>query len=435
MLHRKRAARPTRQVPRPAPFAIEGLEGRTFFTVTLVFDADGNAGLRVVGTNGNDSITITDNPVTDQPTVIGAGVVPDLGGNDILFYDIVTSGGADIVTFAVPTDYNFDIRGIAVDLGSGNDDFVLSFQGVVGAAGITVEIEGGSGKDTIGSNVLNIEDASTLDVLINAGADSDVVATSVNDVLGGSSYTEQVYLGTGTTNSYDGTLGFVEDGPTSAEYTVRGDGGADTVTHHLVDDIAGFLEINSFLGKGHDTQTLDIGSFPDFSGIARLDMNGDAGNDKLNVLLDRTNTDFEIGGVPGISGLDINMQGGEGNDALTLDLIRDTDLETFLDGNLRVRMSGGSGSDTIISKLQWDSGSTGRADLRFNGDGGNDLFKDFTLIDNSGGGLSYTGGLVLVDAGSGIDTRDGTNVVGVSVGINSTVVFLRFDNVINTVSP
>jgi hypothetical protein len=136
-----------------------------------------------------------------------------------------------------------------------------------------------------------------------------------------------------------------------------------------------------------------------------------------------------------VSGLDINLFGGDGNDTITLDLIRDTDLDTFLDGNLRVRVSGGSGADIITSKIQFESTSTGRADLRFNGDGGNDRFQDFTLIDNSSGAVSYTGGLVLVDAGSGIDTRDGTNVVGLTVGINSTVVFLRFDNVTNTVSP
>lgn len=432
MSNGKRAAqRHARQAPRPAPFAIEGLEGRTFFSVTLVFDADGNAGLRVVGTSGDDSITVTDDPTTDQPTVVGAGDVPALGGNDILFYDIVTSGGNDVVTFAVPTDYDFDIRGIAVDLGSGNDNFVFSAQNIVTASGINVEILGAAGRDTIGVNVLNLDDASTFDMYLDAGSDSDVVSTSVGDVLGGSGYREEVLLGTGTTNSLDATVGAVEDG-SIADYFARGEGGADTVTHHLLEDILGVLEINSVLGNGHDTQTVDIGSFADFStdGSTRIDMNGGGGNDKLNVLLDRTNTDFEVNGR-----LDINMLGGGGNDALTLDLIRDTDLETFLDGNLRVRMSGGTGGDTIVSKLQFQSSSTGRADLRFNGDGGNDLFKDFTLIDNTAGVLDYTGGLVLIDAGSGIDTRDGTNVVGVTVGINSTVVFLRFDNVTNTISP
>jgi hypothetical protein len=416
------------QSRRSNPFALEGLERRTFFSVTLVFDADGNAGLRVVGTSGADSITIQDDPTTDQPSVVGAGAVPALGANDILFYVIDGLGGSDTITFSVPTDYSSDIRGISVNLGSGNDSFQFSTQDIDNGSAISVEIEGLSGRDTLGSNVLNLNNESTFDLLIDSGTDSDVVATSIDQIVNSSSLNQEVYLGTGTTNSLDATVGFI--GTLKAELFARGEGGADTVIYHLTGDVLGFLEVNSFLGNGADTMTVDLGSFVDIQGFARFDMNGGGGNDSLNVLLDRTNTDFVVAGNASIGGLDINMQGGAGNDTLTLDLIRDTDLETELTGNLRVRMSGGDGRDTIVSKIQFDSSSTGIANLRFNGDSGDDLFQDFTLIDNSFGGVSLTGGFVLVDGGSSPDTRSGTNVVGFGVGISDDVRFLRFDTII-----
>jgi hypothetical protein len=382
-----------------------------------VFDVDGNAGLRVVGTSGNDAITITDDPVTDQPLITGAGTVPNLGTSEILFYDIVTNGGTDAVAFTTSGDYDGDIRSVSADLGSGTDSF--SFQvadNIANGSAVNLEVFGSTGNDSLAVQVDGVLGGSTFDALLDGGNDSDSLDVDTGNVLDGSSVGASLYLGSGT-NAANTNLEHASDA-SRVEYFIRGENGTDTVTNNIDGNLDGFLALNSFLGSGADVQLVNLGGGFDVEAdaTALLNLNGGGGNDQMIVQYDDTASLFRIEGT-----LDVNMQGGAGNDFIVFDLFSGT-LETQVNGTLRLRVAGQTGHDNVQMGFIFDDLSVGRADLRVTCGSGNDSF--FALVgDNSLGGITYVGGFMLVDGGSGVDAR-AIGTAGVPVQL------LRFDSIL-----
>jgi hypothetical protein len=404
------------------PVALETLECRRLMTISpyqiFTDPASGERGIRIIGNDANDVVTITENPAANAVTITATGRGTQTFTNDFEIYDIDTGGGADTVTWRVNSDYDGVDRSISLDLDSnttGTDRFDFSMNGnfIEGSSNILFEVNGNTGNDTVVMTFGEIFDSSRVQANVDVDGGNDNVTMdffsvgTLNDATDVSDLDVDVDLGTGT-NGLIMSLENVEQGAVT-RFNVVGGSGTDNVFTVLDGDAGGQLYLDAALAGGNDkwetflTDLFDVSEGAGVNGLARFNVNGDEGNDTLIARWDPNNTNARV--IDAGHTLDINLIGGNGNDGIVVNLNDSTNTGFELDGRLRVRQDGGLGNDTFSTILTFngDSDATGLADVYVSGGLGQDAFT-VRLRDNSGGAVRYAGGYVIVDGGADVDT-------------------------------
>lgn len=343
-------------------------------------DYDGGAGndLFVIGDQSYDSFL--GGTGSDTIRVEGLGQYQLMILDDAAGVEVLDMRGAILSGNAYNNDFDFSglttvhYGGRALDLGSGNDDFIghAGADWVLGGVGGDV-LMGGGGNDTLvgGENGDGIDGGAGNDLLLIDGDDSDTLV--------GGAGTDTVRL-SGATERYR----LILDDAAGVERLDR-DGQALSGTSYS--DIFDFSGLGSLLGGG---PRIDLGIGNDsYTGWAGKDaVSAGSGNDTLN---GGAGADYLDGG----SGTD-SMVGGSGNDRYVVGYERDV-----------VDEAGGSGRDLVLSSVSFSLGAstTVRGTL-----------EDLTLtgneaIDGSGNALANAirgnGAANALSGGAGADTLTG----------------------------
>ncbi len=298
----------------------------------------GTDSVRIVGTTGNDTITVTSSGLT----VNGAGLVlssietrtlAGVAGNDTYKFDAdealglftlsEAAGGIDTIDFSLTTTV-----GVSLNLSSAVTQVVHSNLSLNLSSGGTFEnIIGGSGNDILTGNTLN----NTL----NGGAGNETYVFNTNTPLGSDTVTDSAgsdYLYfVGSTNNVTVNLGLTTPQVVNANLTLTlasatsiehifGGSGNDTLTGNSLNNTLNGYDGDDVLSGGDGNDTLNGGA-----GADTLD--GGDGNDALN-------------GGAGADALD----GGDGNDTLYGESGNDT-------------LVGGAGNETYVFNTNTPLGS------------------------------------------------------------------------------
>lgn len=332
------ATKPTARHARPSAFrpSLEQLDERLCLSVT-VGTIDGGHTLVITGDNAANAVTIIQNDNDNDLIVQAPGVNQTFDSNQITKVVINLLGGADTLTYKLGGGSDFEFaKNILFQGGAGNDVSSFDFNN-----------DGSGGQAEVRASLsVTVNDAGVVD------ADTATVTLGkVDDVA----VLVRTRLGFGN-DLFNGTLA----GDLSDDANVKFD---------LV-DANDFL----FLRGGIDKYTI------------KADNDVDIDNDAV---------------------LDINVVAGTGND--TIDLA----FRGEVDGLLKVRLDGGAGIDTIKANITLDDGSDGTLDAILFGRAGNDALT-FNLIDNSDNGFTILN--ARADGGLGVDSFSGTpNVIKVAI--------------------
>lgn len=442
-----RAADRMKSAVRPV---VDVLEDRRLFAVTITptVDFDGNALLRIVSDNASDNITITEtpsdfdfenDPSTDGTTIVEVAGGPEYIGGEFLSFEVILSGGDDTLTWVVDQTYEFDTRSYQVDLGLGTNLFSFSQfsdENLDYESYVSLEVDGDGGNDNVLVKMDDIYSGSVFALDLDLEEGNDYVDLEVESVDSYGEYAANIDLGGGNNTAIVKISGAYYGG--SVDVDIAGGistTGRDVVTVNVVDNIENAnLSIDANLNGGNDTMTVnlaksfDVFNYDDFgepSTTAAFNLNGGDGNDTITIRRathaanandpDYLNVDF--GAL-----FDINVNGQNGNDILTVDL--DTGDGIELDGRLRVKVDGLAGNDTLRGEFFFSEESgrleeyepgffdifPGIADIAFRGGHQNDA-TTIRLIDRSevsdeGPLIVFQGGYLIVDGGSGTDRRD-----------------------------
>lgn len=390
------------------------------------FDNNGSTDVRIVGTSGIDRIQVSDDVATGIVTVSvdanGDGDFLDPGDvnanpvGNVETIEVLAGNGNDVITYVV-TGFGTSRRRVVLDGGGGNDSIVGTDAGATLAlGGYTVEAVGGAGNDSLSWTVPEIDNALfAFKWLAGVGNDSGTVNVA-SSATGGTIEIEGL-LGTGT-NSFsvivNGTMGAVSE-PTDLRIRCEGGKQVDSVLVRYVNNLtsASLALVDVNLGAGNDTftQELDASSYDLFQGASnnvvprfRIHANGGEGNDTLRVAHEVAGQ-ATSGGVTLQGILDIDLEGGLGNDDLSVDL-GDQDLTPASTSGFRagvtLRMSGGEGNDVLDATWIDSASASGILDAALFGGPGNDGFN--VLISKAAGIALYPLGQFLVDGGAGTDT-------------------------------
>lgn len=347
----------------------------------------------LTGGSLDDSFTI------DALATLG-GSISDLGGGDVVTVESNGLGMGGSVLGGISTGDEGDIVRIeddatvagVIDTGSGNDIVEIAYDG---GTTRTLNLAAGAGTDEI--QLDGGDAAATIDYTVGPAADQGTLVTNIGADA-------QTVVFSGLTPTQNELLVDRQDG---AAITINGSSSADVITvQDGLPDILFFTEVdfnNAFApiqfqnktrafinGLGNaDTINLDNPNRP--VGPLSLDfvnVDGGAGNDTINVLVDHTG----------------DLNGGSGNDRFSF-----TDGVTVA-GEMADAVNGGSGTDTIdVSTFSTDTlvTLTSNSGVGFTGDlpaviiGG-----PFTGIDNilAGSGMN--------DSLTGLDTTASWQVDG-----------------------
>ncbi|MBL8693391.1 MAG: hypothetical protein JNJ88_04775 [Planctomycetes bacterium] len=389
------------------------------------FDNNGTTDVRVVGTSGIDRIQIDDNLTTGAVTISvdanGDGDFLDPGDvnansvGNVETIEVLAGNGNDVVTYQV-TGAGTRNRRIVIDGGGGNDTITgTGSAATLQLGGYTIDAIGGAGND-----ILNWAAPGNDNALYafkwNAGVGNDTGSVTLfSSVFGGTVEIEGT-LGTGTnqfTVEIGGNVGLSSE-PTDLRIRCEGGKQTDTVvvryTNNLNSASMALVDVN--LGAGNDVfrAEFDHSTF-DLQGAAanviprfRIHAAGGDGNDNLSVsneIFGQASTGVVL--LEGI--LDIDLEGGLGNDELSVSL-GDQDLDAFTAAGFRagvvLRMAGGEGNDTLNAAWSFANGSTGILDAAMFGGLGNDTFN--VNVTKPVGVTLYPLVQWIVDGGAGTDT-------------------------------
>ncbi len=375
------------------------------------------------GTNRRDVI----NGSNEAGRLLGLGgndLLNAFGGNDILIGgagdDTLNGGRGNDLVFGNAGDdtLNGDEGNDVISGGSGNDslDGGVGNDVLKGGSGDD-SLEGGKGNDTMlggdGNDVLKWDDGDGSD-LMSGGNGFDVI-----DVEGSLALGDNFTLNAnGVQAIFDRTnlVPFKLTVDTAEKFEIDGAGGDDTL---LVNDLAGTgVTLVDFTG-GEGNDILDASN-----STIQINAQGGNGNDSLaggfaNDVLDGGAGDDEIAGEKG----DDTMLGGTGNDTLEWDDGDGSDLISGGDGLDTVEVEGSltqgdsftlnqNGTNAIFDrinlgtfKLTVDTSE----EFEVSGVGGDDLF-DVNNLSNT------VVNLVTFSGGAGNDRLDGTDTTTALIG-------------------
>ncbi len=387
----------------------------------IVNGLGGTDSVKIVGTSGNDSMTVLDTGLTingasltlssiEKRTLAGAS------GNDAYRFDAdgtlgtyaiseASNGGTDSVDFALTAS------SVAVDLGKTAQQTVNSGLNLAFAAANTLENAiGGNGNDRLTGNSLanTLTGNEGLDILTGKGGNDSLAGGGGDDKY---VFDADSPLGTDTLNEQ------ANSGTDTIDFTTSSTGVslslASVATQVVNSNLSLFLNVSSTIeklsgGAGDDTL---IGNPLNNTilGNGGLDMiTGAAGNDQLTGGL---GNDFYFFAAASAAELDtVTEASGQGTDTLNFASISTpvvlnlgTSLNQTVHTNRTIKLnsaatfenaSGGSGNDTLLGNTLNNS---------LTGNNGNDI-----LIGNAGNDFLF--GLVgrdILVGGAGLDNLDG----------------------------
>ena len=351
-------------------------------TIVVTAAADSNA-FGVAGGKGNDVVSAV---FANASTALGATVAGSLGNDTV---STTFSGG-----FA---------SGFLLNGASGNDALTLNNAGAALTFGGGNSIAGGTGADTINFNIgadVTVTGVSGFVADLGApgivsGGTSTAQGGVLNVALSGDLIVDSgasvFFRGTNTGDDVNITLnsaGAINGATFSA------DAGADSIT--LTTTTAGGLLSGAsiFAGAGADLITAQFAGASNTTTTTGGLLTIDAGDGADTLIVNVTSAGQISAGI---------FNAGSGADAITIDLISGSDLETVNTGTV---FDAGTGADTI--GLAVSNGSTADTQLRA-GDGADLITATF----QTGGGVQGANGIFTADGGAGNDTINLT-VVGVS---------------------
>ena len=367
---------------------VEPLEARRLLSVS--FD-DENGIVRVTGTAGNDTISLT-RVGSDNVIVNDNGTAHEFDLDDVdQGFHVFGEAGDDRITVGsgfAPFEIELDVRG-----GDGNDSIV---------GGNNIELfYGEAGNDTLRGNGLGdqLTGGSGNDIIDGGSGDDTIQGEAGNDSLNGGDGDDQVVGGSGNDTVIGGSGFDILDGR----------GGTDSVLGNAADDA-----LFSGENPGGDDRTV----FIDSAGVVRIV--GTPRKDVVDVLLDGGLVAVGFGAatkwfVEGdVTGIHADL--GAGDDFIHLRQDSFPFRATLLGGDGDDEMSGGAGSDHI-------EGAAGDDQLR--GLGGDDeIFGGVgnDTLDGEGGNDTLLGG-----AGFNVLRNGETNSGGSLPGLSLSDGVLRFD--------
>lgn len=383
--------------------AAEALEKRLTLSVSLDV-ADGV--VSIIGDNAAQGVAILDQRVD---TSTNARIAIDANGDgdytdpgDVNFQDVGAihtfnlqlKGGNDKVQFTIDGTYNNGVaKRLRIDTAQGDDE---------------IRITGGFGN-------ARLLDGSSLAVDVSAGAGNDQVSLVAPGLSEGSSL--QARLDTGAGND-TGLVSFTNMdsilGQSNAQVTLNTGAGRDQVSANFGGDITqgSAVSVRTTLGSGNDTfqSNYDLESADIMGAASRLALNvqGQAGDDVLSLRALDFNMDMFAFNQGRFS---VVFEGDAGNDRTDV-LLGMTRLDG---GTFRISTLGGPGDDSARVEVKTSAASQGgTVDITQRGDAGNDVLA-LTINDQAGNSTYGPRGFALVDGGAGFDsaTVSGNGVVEV----------------------
>ncbi|MBI3932815.1 MAG: hypothetical protein HY317_05310 [Acidobacteria bacterium] len=377
------------------------------------FDGDGRQDMLFKAGTGKNTLVVVSGPTETTVTLDcnGDGDFADASdlnaqvfSGDFHVYD-VQLGGADTITFNVPSNWSAISRSVQLVLGPGTNNVHLTTAGgAVLQAGsrLQMEVVGYLQYDRVNLTTPGLDASSFLFRADLSSGNDDVDLTLGGDVTGGSVLDVDAVLSVGS-NTFD----FLQAGKTVDASTllihVEGAGGVERVTSSLNGTISGAARMlfTAELGGGSDlyTGTVDLAAF-DLTGPAeaRFEVAGGVGSDILSFTRNGTSggASTTLGGL-----LDVRLTGGTGNDKLTVDLAGGG--FSIDGGTLGAWLDSGASDDKLDVFLEAASSSTNpNFDVHVNGGGQNDTIT-FSLLNGGPNTAANYGpaGAAFVDGGAG----------------------------------
>ena len=183
--------------------------------------------------------------------------------------------------------------------------------------------------------------------------------------------------------------------------------GDDDVTANFPEVQSGTLNYAATLGDGNDRGFAGLWGNVGTGATARLALSGDAGDDILNTY-ETYNGGYDNVNISEGALLDVNVQGGPGNDQLNM---------TYggnVRGKLQIRQDGGDGNDSIKGDIHLQGLNTGAVDAVFLGGNGRDGLR----MEMYGSSRLFRG---LIDGGGGFDRATGVGNVTI-INANELIV-------------
>ena len=289
------------------------------------------------------------------------------------------AGGTQLVSVTVNGDFQFE----------GNESFFLQLTSVTGAG-----IGSGSGVATITNNDVaplgdTLSGSAGNDTLLGGAADDFLNGDAGNDLLLANGGNDTVLGGSGVdtinggdgNDSLDGQGGADEvesgagddtivSGNASGNDTITNASGADgvVVTYGIAADTVTITQSPIPVGGTMGLFTITNGAtkLTIDSSISQVTVNGGNGNDTITV-----------GDLDTVCRASLVVQGGDGNDLLTA-----LNAKT---GQIRIRIEGGDGNDTVLGGLGADTLDGGAGNDRVKGGDGNDQLEGGTGSDSING--------------------------------------------------
>lgn len=426
---------------------LEGLENRATPAVILTqLDLDGDDlgaadDIRIRGDAGNNLITITDGGNGVGILAIdanGDGDFKDKALGDVqmfletasnsMVFDIRLGGGNDQVLYRVGGAYEAGTRSFNVSLGSGADEFQFDMldQDVGSGFGLTFAVDAGAGNDVVDWIFQGIRD-SAVSIQASLGSGNDRTSLSVlNDIDDGAAVSLAYDLGAGANHMTAMFQGIGKFDQAAVSLDLLGGSDRDDVTVSVSDDVGdgqtpSRLSITSQLFAGNDqfAMFLNHSDFKvDDGSQVQVRVHGGTGNDRLAL-------EPDIGGqvmdIDTAALLDLEFHGDAGNDKVQV-LVSPFDAFGIL-GTLRVHLDGGSGTDQVQAELANSNDTTGSYDVALTGGSGDDRIV-FDLRRNLGSPTFGPAGFIVLDGGAGIDTL--VNAAGTT---NVTTRFLEKESI------
>jgi hypothetical protein len=360
------------------------------------------------GTPGKQTLILTvdvSGVVSAQLDCNGDGDFVDTAAGDI---DGDSYGNVDQIYFALKGNDTITINQTGPWAGQKKDfQFLLGVgtnsvsydsngNGISANSRIAFEVAGGTGADTVDLAFAgNPVDQSSILIRADLGAGNDVMSLALPTTATTGRLNADVSLGAGI-NAFTMTQGTaVTSGEVNLE--IEGGTGKDTVTLNPTVVTGGRMRINTQLGAGNDVYVANLDlSLLDLASNADLFLSADGAGGNDNLAVTRNGTTASATGIQGAADLDIRLNGGIGNDTLTVDL-GGGGIDAFTNGTIRVRADGGAGNDLVT--VIFDSTGPGRYDVAVTGGPGNDTLS---ATHNATGSPSYVQGAMILDGGLGI---------------------------------
>jgi hypothetical protein len=452
---RRQTRRPSPQPRQRVRPSLEVLEGRDVPSVTVAqfTDPGGAAGLRVIESGRNDTVTITDNSTAQTTTVVADGRTQTFARQFGLF-DLELVGRKDTLTFDLAGAYNARLADIQVVLGKGENHFTFNpgLTAIDNRSDVNLNVLGHNGNDFVNLNFGNILESRVNVAASNLGGSrTPLDASAVRDTITfglaragirNSSVDVNVGLGTGNNNlafNYGSDLGHLagpagtpdqpgDFGPSTFNVNITDSGrrqDVDNVTLFANGEVntGSTLNFNTQLGAGNNSfkATFDANQFqidddggvfsrgptpgtfaPHSGGAAHFNVQAGTGKDTISFQSINQAHTIELSGL-----LDINIRGGSGKDNINVDLggpggFTDDDPFEVVATNraFRLRIDGGTGNDTIDVNLSNAVTATFAFDVAIQGGSGTNAIT-FVGVNPGGNPTFGPAGSVFIDGGFG----------------------------------